>query len=118
MANRPQYLEFLVEQFGIMGEITARAMFGGHVLYCDGIPFALVADNEVFLKADDHNRPAFVDRGLKAFQPYPDKPDVMQYYQTPPEVFEDSAAMKHWAGGAVAAGRRKHAKKKTPKKKG
>jgi len=111
MANRPQYLDFLVEQFGIMGEITARAMFGGHVLYCDAIPFALVADNAVYLKADDQNRPSFLDGGFRPFQPFPDKPGVMQYYETPPEVFEDPAAMKRWAGGAIAAGRRAHAGK-------
>jgi DNA transformation protein and related proteins len=115
--NRPQYLEFLVEQFAIMGQIATRAMFGGHVLYCDGVPFALVADNAVYLKADEHNRPAFLDSGLRPFQPFPDKPGVMQYYQTPPEVFEDRDAMKRWAGGAIAAGRRVQAKKKPSKKK-
>jgi len=114
--NRPQYIEFLIEQFAIMGEITTRAMFGGHMLYCDCVPFALVANNAVYLKADDHNRPGFLERGLLAFQPYPDKPG-MHYYQIPPEAFEDPAAMMRWAGGAIAAGRRAQAKKSPSKKK-
>ena len=116
MATRGQYLDFLIEQFSVMGEISSRPMFGGHTLYAGGIPFALVASNAVYLKADDHNRPEFEARGLKAFQPYPDKPGVMQYYETPPEVFEDRDAMKHWAGGAIAAGRRAQAKKKPRKR--
>jgi DNA transformation protein len=114
--NRTQYLDFLIEQFAVMGHITTRAMFGGHTLYCDAVPFALVANNAVFLKADDHNRPTFLDRGLQAFQPFPDKPGVMQYYETPPEIFEDPEAMKRWAGAAIAAGRRAHAKKQPRKR--
>ena len=111
------YVEFLLEQFQPLGGITARYMFGGYLLYCDAIPFALVADGNVFLKADDVNRPEFEARGLSAFRPYPDKPDVMQYYETPAEVFEDPEALRHWAGGAVAAGRRAQMKKKPRRKK-
>lgn len=38
-----QYIEFLKEWLAPLGEISARAMFGGHCLYCDGVVFALVA---------------------------------------------------------------------------
>lgn len=116
MPTRNQYLDFLIEQFGLMGEITARSMFGGHTLYANAVPFALVDNNAVYLKADEHNRPEFEARGLRAFQPYPDKPGVMQYYQIPPEVFEDPDALKHWVGGAIAAGQRAQAKKKPRKR--
>jgi len=109
------YVDYLVDHFEPLGEITARAMFGGHGLYCDGIFFALVASNAVFLKADDVNRPHFEAQGLKAFRPFEDQPGVMQYYEAPAEMFEDTDALKHWAGGAVAAGVRAQAKKK-PKK--
>ena len=105
-----------MEQFAPLGTITVRAMFGGHTLYCEGIPFALIANNAVFLKADDHNRPVFEARELQPFKPFEDKPGVMQYYQTPPEIFEDPQALREWGGPAVEAGRRAQAKKK-PKQK-
>lgn len=105
------YLEFLVEQMSPLGEITSRSMFGGYCLYCDGTVFALVANQALFLKADDENRGAFDARGLKAFRPF-EGPETMSYYEAPPEIFEDSDAMKHWCGGAVEAGRRAQAKKK------
>jgi hypothetical protein len=35
----------------------------------------------------------------------------MKYFQAPPEIFEDPEAMRSWAGGAVAAGRRAAKKK-------
>jgi DNA transformation protein and related proteins len=109
------YVEFLLEQFEPLGEIRVKAMFGGYGLYCDEVFFALVANNAVFLKADDVNRPQFEAAGLKAFRPYEDRPDTMQYYQAPAEMFEDPEALKGWVGGAIAAGVRAQAKKK-PKK--
>ena len=50
-------------------------------------------------------------RGLRAFQPFPDQPGTMKYFQAPPEIFEDPEAMRSWAGGAVAVGRRAAKKK-------
>jgi DNA transformation protein and related proteins len=109
------YVEFLLEQFEPLGEIRAKSMFGGHGLYCDEVFFALVANGAVFLKADEVNRPEFEAAGLKAFRPWEDKPDVMQYYEAPPEMFEDPEELKKWAGGAIAAGVRAQIKRK-PKK--
>jgi DNA transformation protein len=117
MANRDSYVEFLLEQLAPLGEVTTRRMFGGHVMYCDGIVFALVASNALYLKADDHNRPAFVSRDLQPFHPFGDQTASMQYYQAPPEIFEDRDALETWAGGAVAAGRRAHSKKRANKRK-
>ena len=100
MARQPdRYIAFLIEQFGPLGEITQRALFGGHCLYCDGVVFALVANAELYLKADALTIPAFESRSLKAFQ-------SMKYYQAPAEIFEDDAAMKTWVGGAIACGER------------
>jgi DNA transformation protein len=114
MAKSNPYIEFLLEQLEPLGQVTARAMFGGHGLYCDGVFFALVANSALYLKADDQNRPEFEAQGLRAFRPYENKPDVMQYYEAPAEMFEDPALLKHWVEGAVAAGIRAQTKKKKP----
>jgi DNA transformation protein and related proteins len=115
MAKPPdRYLEFVQEQLSPLGEISNRFMFGGYCLYCDGVPFALVADGELYLKGDDVNIPRFQARGLRAFKPFPDREDTMKYFQAPPEIFENSDAMKEWCGGAVDCGRRASSKKKKP----
>ena len=98
------------------GPNYVAGMFGGHCLYCDGVVFALVASNSLYLKADDGNRARFVDRRLKPFKPFPDRDEVMSYYEAPAEIFEDSKAMRDWVGSSVAAGRRKGASKKRPRK--
>jgi len=116
MANRASYIEFLVEQLAPLGEITTRRMFGGHAMYCDGTVFALVASDALYLKVDDHNRADFEGSGMAAFHPFGDERMVMQYYQAPPEIFEDVEALRRWGGGAVAAGRRGQAKKANKKR--
>jgi DNA transformation protein and related proteins len=116
MPNRPSYIEFLIEQLSPLGEITTRRLFGGNSLYCDGIVFALVANDTLYLKADDVNRREFEASGLEPLHPFGDGAKSMQYYEAPPELFEDSNALKRWGGGAVAAGSRAHTKK-APKRK-
>ncbi len=86
-------------------------MFGGHCLYCAGVVFALVASQELFLKVDAVTKPAFAAIGAEPFQPFPDKPEVMQYYPPPPEFFDNSDVMLEWGRAAVEAGRRAKAKR-------
>ena len=89
-------------------------MFGGHCLYCDGVVFALLANNELYLKVDDDIRGKFSGRGLKPFHPFDNQDFVMSYYQAPPELLDNSDAVLEWGGASVAAGRR--AKRSKPRK--
>ena len=109
--SKNAYLDFVLEWLAPLGEITSRAMMGGYVLYCDGVVFALVANNTLHLKVGDVTRPRFEELGLKAFQPFPDNPGTMQYYPPPPEFFEDSDAMLEWGRAAVEVGKQAVAKK-------
>jgi DNA transformation protein len=106
-----RYIEFLKEWLSPLGEITARAMFGGHCLYCDGVVFALVASQELFLKVDTVTKPAFEAIGSEPFRPFPDRPETMRYHQPPPEFFDNSDVMLEWGRAAVEAGRRAKAKR-------
>jgi DNA transformation protein len=108
------FVNFVIESFSPLGEIQVKSMMGGWCVYCGGAICALIADNEVFVKAAPADVPRFAARGLKAFQPLPDKPLVMQYYQAPPEIFEDRDALREWVLPAVAAGRQSKGK---PRKK-
>lgn len=115
MKRRPPQsamVEFLTEWLSPLGEITARSMFGGHCLYCDGVVFALVAGNTLYLKVDALTRPRFEALGLEPFRPFPDRPEVMQYCTPPAEFFDNADAMESWGRAAVEAGRRARARKK------
>ncbi|OFX13064.1 MAG: transcriptional regulator [Alphaproteobacteria bacterium RIFOXYD12_FULL_60_8] len=113
MGNSRDFVNLVLELLAPLGEVTARAMFGGHGLYLDGLTFALIADDTLYFKVDDGNRPAFEAVGLEPFRPFPDKPSyVMSYYEAPPDALEDAAELQPWAQGAFAAALRNRKPKK------
>lgn len=50
MASKPEFVEFVAEQCRGAGTITYRKMFGDYGLYCDGKIFALMSDDQFFVK--------------------------------------------------------------------
>ena len=112
MPNDPGYLDFVLETLAPLGEITQRAMMGGHTLYCDGLVFAIVANNALYLKADKETEGQFLAAGLPAFRPFPNKPDTMRYHLAPAEFFESTEVMQQWAGLAREAARKAKTKAK------
>ena len=53
MTATADFADYAVELLGAAGRVAARRMFGGYGLYCDGVMFALIADDVLYLKADD-----------------------------------------------------------------
>lgn len=114
------YSEFIKDLFSPFGEIAIRKMFGGAGVYCDGAFFAIIGNDDLWLKVDDVSRAEFEAAGLTPFEVEMNgKVGTMSYYNAPEEIFDDNDALRHWAGLALAAAARnkKPAKKKTAKKK-
>ena len=101
MGVTDEYLTYVVDQLGHMVRIEVKRMFGGASIYCDGVMFALVADDVLYLKVDDSNRPDFDAVGMKAFQPFPEKATRMSYYEVPGDVLEQKAVLGPWAQKAL-----------------
>jgi DNA transformation protein len=110
MAVSDEFLDYVIDQLVGWGEVTARKMFGGAGLYCDGVMFGLIADDVAYLKVDDSNREDFIRAGSSAFNPYPEKTKtyVMSYYEIPADILEDSELLAKWAEHALAVARKKH----------
>ena len=117
MAKNTAYLEFLLDWLSPLGRLDSHSMFGGWAIYCEGRVFALVAREALWLKVDDATRGRFEELGLKAFQPFPDKPNSMSYYAPPAEFYEDRDVMLEWGSAAVGVAIRAADKKKKPAKK-
>ena len=90
MVVSDEFVDYVIDQLAGWGEVLARKMFGGTVLYCDGVMFGLIADDVAYLKVDDSNQEDFVKAGSSAFNPYPEKAKsvVMSYYEIPADVLE------------------------------
>lgn len=117
-----EHLQDLLRATRWDGRVRARAMFGGHGLYCDGRMCAIVFNEALYLKTDTVNRAEFVDRGLA---PYvyilKGKPMPLSYYAVPAEALEDGAEMARWLESAWqcagrAAAKRPARRARRPKK--
>lgn len=68
MASHSDYVEYVVEQLRGAGSIRARKMFGEYGLYCDGTFFAVICDDQLFIKITPQGEMAFPD--LPKVPPY------------------------------------------------
>jgi DNA transformation protein len=103
----------VVECLGGLGPVEPRRMFGGWGLYHDGVFFALVIRDTLYLKTDEQNRAEFDARKLEPFSFVKGGETIVTAYRmAPEEALEDRRAMTKWARGAYAAALRKSAAKK------
>jgi DNA transformation protein len=104
MARRSEFLDFVLGQMAGLGAVTARAMFGGYGLYCNGLFIAIIANDTLYFKADAQSQPRFESRRLSRFQ-YQARGKTLQlmYYEAPPEVHDEPRAMIEWGQLALAA---------------
>lgn len=56
MASQQEFVQYIAEQLRNAGYISYRKMFGEYGLYCNGKIFALVCDNQLFVKITDAGR--------------------------------------------------------------
>lgn len=99
-----EYLDYLREAFDRFGTVRVRRMFGGHGLFHQGLMFALVFDDELFLKADSESVGMFQARGLEPFRYIRQSRTVsLSYYRAPEEILDDPDQAAHWARQAYEA---------------
>lgn len=105
MASSAAYRDFVLDLLRPLGGVSARAMFGGYALYRDGLIFALISDDALYLKAGPRLRAEFEALGLAQFRPLSrGKPLPMPYYEAPPEMLEDSDALLDLARRSLGDG--------------
>lgn len=98
----------------VVSSLRTRRMFGGVGLYSGEQFFGIVAFDRLWFKVDDSNRSDYVARGSGPFQPFPDRPTAMSYYEVPADLFGELEELRVWAMRSVAIARR--AKKRSTKK--
>lgn len=110
MGFTPEYRARVEELLGGLLPIRTKAMFGGVGIYSGDLFFALIAEDQVYLKADKVNQPMFDAAGLEAFYPF-DSPTPMRYFQLPAQCWDDAAELKLWVDSALGAAERAKRKK-------
>ncbi len=108
MAVSSAFIDMLTDRLTPLGPISVRRMFGGAGLFRNGLMFALIADDTLYLKADDQNRGAFETEGLGAFtyQTSSGKRSIMSYWLAPERLLDDAEEMQGWCRQAIDAAAR------------
>ena len=107
MARRSEFITYLLEQLAPLGDVRARAMFGGFGIYLGERMFALVAEDALYIKADEVNRAEFEARGLLPFRyEMRGAKKQMNYWQPPTETMDDREMLCEWAQKGVEAAER------------
>lgn len=101
-----EYKEYVLDQISIIGEVSAKAMFGGYGIYFQDRMFALIADDELYLKADDENRADFETAEFEKFRAYKDKSRTMSYYGIPADLLECPPDLLEWLHKSTEASER------------
>lgn len=101
---------------GGMPDIVSRPMFSGWGIYKNGIIFAIIADGELYFKADGESKKDFERLGSMPFlySMKNGKTATLSYWVLPEEIREDQRELEQWIARAVEASMR--AKKLRKKK--
>ena len=118
MAASGELIEFLKEQMSGLGPVSVRRMFSGAGFFHDGLMFALVADDVLYLKADETSRGFFEAEGLEAFSYATGngRNTIMSFRRAPERCFDDPDNMTEWCRLAFEAALRAGASKSKKEK--
>lgn len=61
MASHLDFVNYVAEQLREAGAICSRKMFGEYGLYCDDVFFAVICDDQFFVKVTPQGEAAFPD---------------------------------------------------------
>jgi len=113
------FVELVKDALSGLGPVSVRRMFGGAGVYADGVMFGLIADDTLYLKADDATKRAFEAEGQGPFvYAGRGRTIAMSYWRIPERLLDDSEEMVEWARSALGVARRKAAAKPRRKKAG
>jgi DNA transformation protein len=99
MAVTNGFKDFVSELLGDFGPVVIRNMFGGAGVYADGVMFAILVDDTLYLKTDEASARAFAREGMRPFTYTPSgkKRVAMPYWEVPPRLLEEPGELVVWA---------------------
>ena len=102
--NRPAIVELSLELLASLGAVRARRMFGGWGLYAGDAFVALIADDQLYLRAQAQTAPSFAAAGCRPFVfQAKGRTMTLSYWCAPAEAMDSPALMEPWARLALQA---------------
>jgi DNA transformation protein and related proteins len=113
VAVSAEFRAYVADLFAPFGDVKIKLMFGGAGIYLKDQMFGLIADERIYLKANDETRPLFEREGSKPFIFESKRGDTiaMSYIEVPPRLLDDPDELAVWARRAYAVAIKGRAKK-------
>lgn len=102
MAYSQDYVDYILGQLALFGDVQAKKMFGGIGLFHNSLMFGMIGDDTFRLKVDESNIADYESRGMQQFSSGTKKKG-MPYWEVPAEVVEDPETLKVWADKSYQA---------------
>lgn len=113
MSTDSDFVDYTVELLAPLGPVYARRMFGAHGVFIDGLMFAIIDGQTLYLKSDPATRAEFEARGLGPFRYRRGGREVsLSYFEAPAEALDDAEALQPWAARAYQAALRGKGRKR------
>ncbi len=102
------FKEHIAELLSPLGPVAIRRMFGGAGVSAEGITFAILAEDTLYLKVDDTTRPKFEAEAMGPFtyQSKSGEHALTSYMRCPPRLMDEPDALLDWARAAMKVSRR------------
>ena len=68
MASNTDFVQYVADQCAGAGEIAVRKMMGDYCIYCNGVIFGLICDNNLYIKVTEAGEALLEEVDLR--QPY------------------------------------------------
>ncbi|MCP4616794.1 MAG: TfoX/Sxy family protein [Bradyrhizobium sp.] len=111
MAVDQGLVEWVKEAMAPVGTVTSKRLFGGAALYLDGLAFAILAFDALWLKADAESAADWGDAERFSVTRENGKVQSLNYRRAPDETYDDADALRRWGLLAIEAARRAPPKK-------
>lgn len=116
MAVDQGLVEWVKEAMEPVGTVTSKRLFGGAALYLDGLAFAILAFDALWLKADTESALEWGDAERFSVTREDGRVQSLNYRRAPDETYDDADALRRWALLAMEAARRAPPKKPRARK--
>lgn len=99
MKKKNEFLEYIADCLSLFGPVTFRSMFGGYGVYKNGVIFAIIADDMLYLKAGKTNKKDFEKINSEPFtyETKKGKKAVMSYWLATGELLEEPEKLAEFA---------------------
>ena len=97
MATQNEFVNYLLDELQSLGLVTRKQMFGGYGLFMNGLMFALVTDETLYLKSGPEIDSLFDELNLPSFNYLRQGKQIsLSYRLAPDSILDDPQELCEW----------------------